>query len=448
MGKRVVAWLVALGVVGALGVGGVVVARSTGTREPPVLGLAPAGASGEQAGAAVAGSSQSAADDRARPPTAYRLPANLPDLPDEARAWSLRPGATADRVVTLARALGMAGQPKQTPDGWMLVDGNRYLHVSRSSGSSWSYGGRFDVPCTQVASVSGDTPVEGPGAVVGCVVPASPDADSSSAGAGASGSQGGGSAPPVAEPIQAQPDPSGEVRKPAIGGARVPCLRVPPCNGCRVPTACRWPAKPPRPANLPSKAEAERIARELFGRAGLDLRTATVRVVDGWWSWQVTASPQVDGRDTVGWSWTASIGPGGRVEYASGWLSTPEPGAIYPLLGVDKALEPLNQRRQAGVSERSFCPGDKAAWSGCVPWPASSRRLTGVRLGLQYAPIVAVGRQPVPAAAYLVPAYLFEFDDDPNSVEAVLAIQDRFVAATPPQPLPAPAATEPASVTP
>jgi len=350
-------------------------------------------------------------------------------------------------VVTLARALGMAGQPKQTPDGWMLVDGNRYLHVSRSSGSFWNYGGRVDVPCTQVASVSGDTPVEGPGAVVGCVVPASPDAGSSSAGAGASGAQGGGSVPPGAEPIQAQPDPSGEVRKPAIGGARVPCLRVPPCNGCRVPTACRWPAKPPRPANLPSKAEAERIARELFGRAGLDLRTATVRVVDGWWSWQVTASPQVDGRDTLGWSWTASIGPGGRVEYASGWLSTPEPGAIYPLLGVDTALERLNQRRQAGVSERSFCPGDKAAWSGCVPWPASSRRLTGVRLGLQYAPIVAVGRQPVPAAAYLVPAYLFEFDDDPNSVEAVLAIQDRFVAATPQQ-LPAPTATEPASVTP
>jgi hypothetical protein len=52
MGKRVGAWLLALVVVGGLGVGAVLVASSSGSKEPPVLELATAGSSSDAAATA------------------------------------------------------------------------------------------------------------------------------------------------------------------------------------------------------------------------------------------------------------------------------------------------------------------------------------------------------------------------------------------------------------
>jgi hypothetical protein len=387
MSKRIVAWLVALVVVAALGVGGVVVARTTGSRDrqPPLLRLAPGVASGGQASApASAGAAPGGPADAGLPGPTYRLPSGLPRLPGEARAWSLRPEATAARVAGLAGALGLRGRPKQSPDGWTLVDGNRYLRVLRAPGTPWSYAGRVTVSCEGLPSgVAG--PVEAP-AVVGC--------------------------------------PAG-----AAGGFRTPC--APACSGCREPVACRVPPAPPR---LPSRAEAERVASGLFARVGLDLSTAAVRVADRYWDWQVTASPQVDGRATAGWSWTASVGPGSRIEVASGWLAVPEPAATYPLIGVEAALERLNQHRVVvAVSPQLRCAKMRTG-PPCPPQPAVRRQLTAVRLGLELVPLVTGGPAGAQAAS-LVPAYLFEFDGNPDAVEPVVAVKDRYLAA--------PAATQP-----
>ena len=54
MGRRVGAWLLALVVVGGLGVGAVLVARSSGSREPPVLELATVAVSSDAAATAQA----------------------------------------------------------------------------------------------------------------------------------------------------------------------------------------------------------------------------------------------------------------------------------------------------------------------------------------------------------------------------------------------------------
>jgi hypothetical protein len=59
------------------------------------------------------------------------------------------------------------------------------------------------------------------------------------------------------------------------------------------------PATPGRPAP-PSRAEAERVARDLAARAGLDLDGATVRVTDAYATRTVTIDPAVGGSPTSG----------------------------------------------------------------------------------------------------------------------------------------------------
>ena len=103
MGRRVGAWLLALVVVAGLGVGAVLVASSSGSREPPVLELATAGSSSDSATAQardIAPVQPGAGT--LWPEVRYELPKDLPDLPDEARAWRLAPKVTEGRVAAAA----------------------------------------------------------------------------------------------------------------------------------------------------------------------------------------------------------------------------------------------------------------------------------------------------------------------------------------------------------
>jgi hypothetical protein len=204
----------------------------------------------------------------------------------------------------------------------------------------------------------------------------------------------------------------------------------------------------PRPADLPSRQEAERIARDLATRAGLALDGAAVRVTDGYAARVVTISPAVGGLPTHGFAWTVSVGPKGRVQYASGWLATPEPADTYPLIGVAAGLERL--RRQPAFWPPLLRPAARGAIVGkpCPPGtrlpcrlldkPPAKRTITvtGVRLGLQLAPGVPKGNRPA-ATAYLLPAYLFDVEGGFGDVRSVIAVQDRYLAPPPKAPLPA-----------
>ena len=190
-------------------------------------------------------------------------------------------------------------------------------------------------------------------------------------------------------------------------------------------------------SDLPSPAEAERIARDLATRAGLDLAGARVQVVDSWAARTVTIDPAVEGTPTSGLTWTVTVGAKGAVRYASGWLATPRPGDTYPLIGVQAGFEQLKKARPLGPMSRVDVPtpvrrpclpagGPGANPCTARPLPARVATVTGVRLGLQLAP--AIPRPGRPAdVAYLLPAYLFDLEGGWTDMRAVLAVPNRYL---------------------
>jgi hypothetical protein len=491
MGRRVGAWLLALVVVAGLGVGAVLVARSSGSREPPVLELAAAAGSSDAATAQARdlAPAQPGGPGYPIPRVRYELAGDLPDLPDEARAWRLAPKVSQERVAELARALGFKARPTATQSGWRVFEGGKLLQVSNNFGAPWTYVANVSVNCAGAGGGLPDSAVSSDG-VVDCAVPApavpikplppcpsrsacaqpgagtgqapaTPGSEGSTPGAvpgsppatasgsasgtasGSAGSAAPGSTRGAAGSAARGSDPSG-------GGSTGTGKPVPPSAGqpvddiCRLKPAisgCRWPV--PRPGDLPSRQEAERIARAWFAKAGVRLDHSTVRTVQQWDRWVVTASPEVEGLPTTGYAAEAWIGVKGQVVHGSGWLSEPEAGANYPLIGVKEALERLQNRRTwfarpltPGVPTDAIqrCPNLK----GVARCQDVVKRITHVRLGLQHTPVLAAGGRPG-RDAWLVPAYFFEINGDPGQVESVIAVADRYMKIPQPQPQPAPA---------
>jgi hypothetical protein len=222
---------------------------------------------------------------------------------------------------------------------------------------------------------------------------------------------------------------------PRAGGPYQPGAGI-QCLGPDAPVASPVaPARPLRPRDLPSRAEAERVARDLAARAGLDLDGATVRVTDGFASRTVTIAPTVGGQPTSGFAWTVSVGAKGAVQQASGWLATPEPADTYPLVGVPEGFErlkkagPIGPRTPAEAPSIEVEPCRATAKVPCSakPLPARVATVTGVRLGLQRAPALAATAGARPDVAYLLPAYLFDLHGGWAPMRAVVAVQDRYL---------------------
>jgi hypothetical protein len=397
VGRRVGAWMVAAVVTLALVAGGVLLARGGLAGSPAVLpvdlgaaGQAGAGADAGAADRAVANDAAGAIEpapapggaDPARPPdlgdlpqlwppVTYRLRIALPVLPDRAKAWKVGDAVDAGRVAALAAALGLAGKPNAEPNGWTVRDGRRTLVVHRQAGVPWSYGTGILGGCSIRAG--------GPHAAGGGIQCLDPDT-----------------------PVASQP---------------------------------ATPGRPPRRPAPPSRAEAERVARDLAARAGLDLDGATVRVSDADATRTVTIDPAVDGSPTSGFGWRVSVAAKGVVQHVSGYLATPEPADTYPLIGVAEgyerlrkapALRTLHGAEVAPAIARAPCPAAAKLPCTAEPLPARVVTVTGVRLGLQLAHAVARGTRPADVA-YLLPAYLFDLEGGWTDVRAIIAVPDRYL---------------------
>ena len=392
MGRRLGAWMVAAAVTAALVAGGVLVARDRAEGPPAVLPALDLDAAGQAAVASAASEpapAPAAKDQAGRPyvpgdlgrrwpPTTYRLRGPLPALPERATAWKVGDSPDPDRLAALAAALGLAGQPRQDPAGWTVRGSRRSLMVYRLAGAPFAYGSGLFGACARL----GGGPYRPRGGIQ-CV------------------------------------DPDAPVTGRAAAGGSVA------------------PANPlPRPA-LPSRAEAERVARDLAARAGLDLAGARVRVDDGWAARTVSIAPAVGGLPTAGFAWSVAVGAKGVVQYASGWLATPEPADTYPLVGVAEGFERLKKAppppsvdlaAAASPVARIPCPAatpDAKVPCAVRPLPARVATVTGVRLGLKLAPARAVNGQP--SFAYLLPAYLFDLEGDWADTRAVVAVPDRYL---------------------
>ncbi|MDQ1431373.1 MAG: hypothetical protein QOF40_1975 [Actinomycetota bacterium] len=381
----------------------VMAGRDRGTHVPaklPVLGGG--GAARDSASA----SSAAPMGLRMRGPVTYEATGTLPVLDAQADAYELpAPVADIERFAALARDLGVDGKVTRTESGWTIGNGSDHLDVQRVGGLPWS---RYRADAVTVSSGSSDSSVS----------------------SGSSGSSGSGSS----------------------GSATVVCgSPCPPDAKCIAPDcAPTEPApmpepEPKRPADLPAKAEAERIGRALLTELGVDLDHATVAVQDGFSVWTVNADPVVDGRPVIGMTTSVSIGPKGEIAYANGWLGRPVKGDRYPLIGTASALKKLgeDQVRMLGAPQEMIAPApapscdvdapctmpvppecDPAADCGTTPPEPVVVHITGVALGLQ----LFWGSGP-DQPAYLVPTYLFRTDD--GSDLPVIAVDPQYLAPTP-----------------
>jgi hypothetical protein len=382
MGRRMMAIVVAVGVAGALVAGGVLVASRSAGHEPAALsGLRVEGDQGAVATADAAGVQVTPPGTSPGTPS-YQVRGKLPELPRSARAWTLDPRVTSKTVAALAADLGLAGTPRQDALAWTVTDGTRVLRVTRTPGLPWTFG--------------------------------------------------------TTRPVCGGPLPSGAAAPKGIPCAVGPDLSTaPPARGRPVPgTSVR--IVPPRPVPLPDQARAERIARDLLGRLGVQADGAELRASRAIDRWLVLAAPRVGGMPTSAFSWTVGIGAKGQVVSASGWLAAPRPGDTYPLITVREALDRLRQRRLPGPlittdpaqplpsPVRRECRQTEEATVCSVPRIPSTLTVTDVRLGLQLASVLppSGGGQRVDL---LVPAYFFQLEGTWTRQVTVVAVQDRFL---------------------
>lgn len=467
MRERGVLWVVLAGMVAGL-VGIAAVAASGGSDRParlPVLAIGGAAGGGAE-------SKMAASDSMLMPvrPVQYRVAGDLPALDDHARAWHVGSAVSKDDIVRLADALGLDGA-KVTRDGdsWTAATDDRQLRVESGAGLPWYLG-----PAPMCGPVAKSMPAESPAsseppreltAEEACAM-ASSGTVSSSGGAATAGT---GSPTGAGEPTQPcgspcpdgakcstppcqtrpepgttepAPDPGDRPSQPEQSCDMPPCPPGQACiQMCPRPAPMPVPApEPQRRADLPTKADAEQLGRSFLARAGLDLASASVRVDDGFSQWVVAADPTVGGLPTIGLTWSVGIGPRGRVEFAGGYLADPTKGDDYPLVGMQAALERLQANPYGGFGwspdpEPMIAAADAPTCEGCPSTEPQVRTIVGVRLGLLFAPVFAADGPP--REAVLVPAYLFQTDEEhdatgPPPEVPLIAVADEFLPKPPP----------------
>ncbi len=103
-------------------------------------------------------------------------------------------------------------------------------------------------------------------------------------------------------------------------------------------------AEPEPPANVPTADEAKVLALALFESLGIAVDAYDLEAYADDWSANVTGYLTLDGvRTTVVIS--AGYGAEGALTWANGFLATPERGADYPRIGVEAAVQRLNDQQ-------------------------------------------------------------------------------------------------------
>ena len=301
----------------------------------PRLPVGPAASAGDAA--TTAGMAAPEARDLSFPVSRieYRLGGTLRELARSAPAYRLAAGPTSrSRVARLAEALGLAGEVEEVEGGgWEVADGDRSLLVQPVAGLPWSFGDKSGTVSSGCAVAEGPAAAGDASPAAGATAPETKVAP----------------VPPVVEPVPPVVDP--------VPPDRAPADRVPECT----------PPEPP--ADLPSRPDALRLARELFERAGVDLDGARGEVSDDYWQGRVvTLRPVLGGVQVIGMEHTATIGSGGAVAFATGWLGSPEELGDYPLAGVAEGFERLKASavvpagdgtpRPLGGAEPAIAPAD------------------------------------------------------------------------------------------
>jgi hypothetical protein len=145
---------------------------------------------------------------------------------------------------------------------------------------------------------------------------------------------------------------------------------------------------------LPGEDEARRIALDTLEAAGVDIDGADVTVEPGTTQVSVDVELRVDGLRVLNQATNVRVGPGGRIEEASGTIVDFEDLGAYPLVETDAAAERLNHGWEGGV------PLEDPALTG--------RGIDVLATGAELVLVSAIGWD---GSLYLVPAYHFVTED-------------------------------------
>jgi hypothetical protein len=303
----------------------------------------------------------------------WRLEGTLPAGPSSGRVHLLPAGAATRAFVgSLARALGMSGEPQHLTAGWYLVSGTTELSVSELAGRHWIYSNH--------GCIAG--PVLDPQVGAACAVARS--------------------APPIEVAPGASGAPSGSDISPS------------PTASAPVPLA------EPQPVQ---ENVARNVARPVLQAVGIHPDAARITTAGGRRS--VIFSPEVAGSTVLGLETQVAVDEQGQIVDASGWLAKATSGATYPLISARQGYDQLRQQPQPmiglSMAPCRIVPGT----SGCAPTP--DRVVTGATLGLTQSYSTDRG-------VLLVPAWLFQVRGEDTSL-AVVAVQRAFLG-VPEQPSP------------
>jgi hypothetical protein len=278
-------------------------------------------------------------------PVEYRFRGPAPELPDEAPAYRLGNEVDPAVVARLATALGVERDA---------------VSVSEGPGALWHLKGKDD------SVVSG----------------------------GGMSSSGTGVATATA---------TATLEVPTRSEAVEPCPPCPPDADCVACGPVEPTPTPERPADLPTQADAEAIARRVFEAVALP--ADEVGTFDHFDSWLVSVAPEVGGLPVLGLDTNVAVGPKGVIEWAHGSLAVPGKLGDYPLVDAETALDRL--RGTIGIGPRTL------AADTAESLPPRVVEVTGAHLALQ-----STGES-------LLPAVVFESAD--GDLVPVPAVEDRYL---------------------
>lgn len=397
----------------------------------------------------------------------YRYDGEITDLTAPAPSWFFQPGAqpSTEQIAALAAALGIDDQVRE---------------LAADLGGGWMVGpDTYEQPTVNVAADSMNSWWYSPG---NASMVSTPSCE-----------------------LYPPGDPAADLDVPvaAGGSAAVDVAVAPPDTATGTDVQMPVCAETSPPANVPDKATAEAAARTLFDSLGLDANSFEYETYADDWGANVTAYLVLDGMRTT---MTVSVGYGaeGALTWASGFLATPQRGADYPRIGIDAAIQRLNDQSSgwnwmsdSGVARDTGVQVGAATSSGSAGQGVAGAAVTEVAeaprtVPADAAPVppeTAAGDQPVPeplidpvdgvctngaatdcapmppidaepiiitltaahpsleqlwasdATVWLLPAYSFDAVD--GGLYSVLAVEDQYIEVTEPVEVPVPETTPP-----
>ena len=239
----------------------------------------------------------------------YEAGPELNALPTNATGYQYPPGAAVEsvQVAELAAALGVEGEP--VAGGGSDVDGLAW-RVGPDDGSAPMLTVGADPQVSVYYSQAWNTAVG-----VGCVV--AEDGESST----------------------------------AVGNDDVTTEPASTCD------------EPEPPVNVPTAEQAESLAGDVLVAVGLDPATFEFETYADEWAASVTAWSRLDGvRSPIAWAF--GFGANSELQWMNGTLATPVATGPFPLIGLDEALERLDEQNTWGAGLGGVFMDDTAVTVG------------------------------------------------------------------------------------